>query len=89
MSNVRNASPMRQQVYSLPSLIREQFWPLEAHVRKVLTTPEIYSLRSVLITGSGDSHMAGSAAAPAFVEFAGIVLTSFPACRQRATLPRF
>jgi glutamine---fructose-6-phosphate transaminase (isomerizing) len=87
MSNVRNASPMRQQVYSLPSLIREQFWPLEARVRKVLTTPEIYSLRSVLITGSGDSHMAGLAAAPAFVEFAGIlpyVVPSMQAARYVA-----
>jgi glucosamine--fructose-6-phosphate aminotransferase (isomerizing) len=78
MLNVRNASAMRQQVYSLPSLIREQLWPLEARVRKVLTTPEIYSLRSVLITGSGDSHMAGLAAAAAFVEFAGILPHVFP-----------
>lgn len=69
---------MRQQVYSLPALIRDQFWTLEARTRKVLTTPEIFSVRSVLITGSGDSQIAGVAAAPAFTELAGILPYALP-----------
>lgn len=80
-------SAMRQQVYSLPALIREQFWELEARARKVLTTPEIYSLRSVMIVGAGDSHIAGLAAAQIFAECAGIqpyVFSSMGAARYVA-----
>ena len=87
MSNSSSISAMRQQVYSLPNLIREQFWHLEARARKVLTTPEIYSLRSVMIVGSGDSHIAGLAAAQTFAEYAGLqpfVFSSMQAARYVA-----
>lgn len=87
MSNASNISAMRQQVYSLPGLIREQFWHLEARARKVLTTPEIYSLRSLVIVGCGDSYIAGLAAAQTFVEFAGLqpyVFSSMQAARYAA-----
>lgn len=78
MSNESSVSAMRQQVYSLPGLIRDQFWPLEARARKVLTTPEIFSLRTVMIIGCGDSYIAGLAAAQTFVEFAGLQPYVFP-----------
>jgi glucosamine--fructose-6-phosphate aminotransferase (isomerizing) len=63
---------MRDQVYSLPELIREQIWALEARTRKVLTTPEIFATRHVVLTGCGDSHISVMAAELAFAELAGI-----------------
>lgn len=81
------ASAMRRQVYSLPQLIRDEIWEIEARTRKAISTPALFSLRSLVITGSGDSFMAAQAAAPAFVEFAGIiphVQTSLQAARYTA-----
>ena len=36
---------MRRQVMSLPNLIKEQYEDLEPKTRKVLTTPEIFSIQ--------------------------------------------
>ena len=73
MSTSNSSNPMRDQVYSLPTLIREQIWELEEKTRKVLTTPEIFSIRQIVLTGCGDSHISGIAA-----QFAFSQLTSIP-----------
>ncbi|MCB9137951.1 MAG: SIS domain-containing protein [Caldilineaceae bacterium] len=80
-------SAMRRQVYSLPSLIRDEIWEIEARTRKAISTPQIFSLRTLILAGSGDSYMAARAAADAFVEFSGIlpsVQTSLQAGRYTA-----
>lgn len=80
-------SAMRSQVYSLPQLIRDEVWEIEARSRKAIATPALFSLRTLVLAGSGDSWMAAQAAAPAFVEFAGIlphVQTSLQAARYTA-----
>jgi len=63
---------MRRQVLSLPQLIRDQYADLEPKTRNVLTTPEIFSIQKILLTGCGDSHAAAIAAKQAFERLAGI-----------------
>ncbi len=80
-------SAMRRQVDSLPQLIRDEIWEIEARTRKAISTPQMFALRSLILVGSGDSFMAAQAAASAFVEFAGIlphVQTSLHAARYTA-----
>jgi glucosamine 6-phosphate synthetase-like amidotransferase/phosphosugar isomerase protein len=72
MSNSDQSNPMRDQVFSVPDLIREQIWLLEGRTRKIITTPEIYGTRRIVLTGSGDSFIGGMAAENAFIELAGI-----------------
>jgi glucosamine--fructose-6-phosphate aminotransferase (isomerizing) len=78
---------MRRQVYSLPALIRDEVWEIEARTRKAISTPQIFSMRTLVIAGSGDSYMAGKAAAGAFWQYAGIlphVQSSLEASRYTA-----
>ena len=49
---------MREQIYSLAQEIKNQYDLLEPLARKVLTTPEIYSIQKIVLTGSGDSFAA-------------------------------
>lgn len=56
MDEQRNA--MAAQVFSLPELIRGQYEDLEPKTRKALTTPEIFSIQKIVLTGCGDSWAA-------------------------------
>lgn len=51
-------NPLRRQVFSLPELIRQQYADLEPKTRVALTTPEIYSIQRIVLTGCGDSYAA-------------------------------
>lgn len=50
---------MRKQVYGLAELAKKQYDYLEPLARKVLTTPEIFSIQRIILTGCGDSFAAG------------------------------
>lgn len=63
---------MIAQVESLPELIRSEFKDLDARARTVLTHDELLSTKRVVITGCGDSHMAGVATELAFEQIAGL-----------------
>ena len=52
---------MHLQVLSLPALMREQYADLEPKVRALFSTPEIFSLQRIVLTGCGDSHAAAMA----------------------------
>lgn len=67
-----SSNPMRDQVFSLPELIREQVWTLESRTRKVITTPEAFAARDVVLTGNGDSYIGALAAEAAFAELVGV-----------------
>lgn len=72
------------QVNSLSAMIGPCVDNLEPVTRKVLSTPEIYGIRQIILTGSGDSYFAGAAAAPAFRELTGLpvqAMTSMEASR--------
>lgn len=65
-------NPMVAQVKSLPSLIRSQFKAIDRQVRLLMSHEDSLSVKRIVITGCGDSHMAGIAAELAFEKYAGI-----------------
>ncbi len=77
MKEVSNA--MCRQVWSLPQLLRDQYADLEPKCRKVLTTPEIFSVQRIVLTGCGDSHAASMAVRYCFESLTGIPTEVVPA----------
>lgn len=72
-------NPMRENAFNVPSLCREQCTKIEADSRMILTTPEIYELRRIIITGCGDSYAAGISMKPALETLTGLPVTVEPA----------
>jgi glutamine---fructose-6-phosphate transaminase (isomerizing) len=68
----QDAKNIVAQVKSLPELIRSEFETLDMRVRRLLNHNECLSMKRIVITGAGDSHMAGVAAELAFEQIAGI-----------------
>lgn len=67
-----HANPMIAQVESLPALIRDEFDGLDARVRTMLNHEEWLSVKRVITTGCGDSHMAAVATQWAFEKLGGV-----------------
>lgn len=59
MMNQDNA--LIRQVLSLPELIEQQYHDLEPKARKALSTPEIFNIQRIVLTGCGDSYAAALA----------------------------
>lgn len=66
------SNPMSRQVFSLPSLIRDQYEDLEPKTRKVLSFQEIFNIQRVVLTGCGDSYAACLATKHVFEMLTGI-----------------
>ncbi|MCX5494023.1 SIS domain-containing protein [Kaistia dalseonensis] len=60
------------QIRSLGELVKTETMAIEARARLLLTTPEIYGIRQIILTGSGDSFFAAVAAAPAIRAWTGL-----------------
>lgn len=73
------ASNMVAQVESLPELIRSEFDALDARVRRLLDHNEYLSVKRVVLTGCGDSYMAGLATELAFEQIGRIPTEALPA----------
>lgn len=69
---------LHQQVASLPDLIREQTWRLEDDLRKVVPTRIQHAIRHIVLTGSGDSAIAGTAAEHLFRTLVGVPAVALP-----------
>lgn len=69
---LRMDNPMRRNVFDLPNLCVNQCAAIEAESRMILTTPEIFRITKIILTGCGDSFAAGIAAKYAFEDLAGI-----------------
>ena len=69
MSNENN---MIAQVESLPDMIRSEFKALDQRARQIMNFEDFLSVKRIVITGCGDSHMAGVAAELAFEKLARI-----------------
>jgi glucosamine--fructose-6-phosphate aminotransferase (isomerizing) len=70
MSSPANA--MREQILATPAALAAAFDGLERTVRLVLTTPEIFRTRRIVLTGSGDSYFAAKAAETALLATTGM-----------------
>ena len=78
---------MIAQVESLPELIRSEFDELDARVRRLLNHNEYLSVKRIVLTGCGDSHMASVASELAFEQLTGVptdALTAMQAARYAA-----
>lgn len=60
------------QIASLAELARTQTQSIADRGRLTLSTPDIYGLRQIILTGSGDSYFAAVAAAPAIRAWTGL-----------------
>ncbi len=81
------ATAMLAQVESLPDLIRSEFDNLDVTVRRLLDHNEYLSVKRVVLTGCGDSHMASLATELTFESVAGVpteALTAMQAARYAA-----
>lgn len=67
-----NNNAMRRQALSLPELLRQQYKDLEPKTRKILSTPEIFSIQNIVLTGCGDSKFAAMATKHAFESLTGM-----------------
>lgn len=67
-----NENAMIAQVLSLPEMIRTEFDALDEQIRLLVSHQASSPIKRVIITGCGDSHMAGLAAELAFEQLAGI-----------------
>ena len=54
-----NFNTMREEVFSLPALIRAQVPVIDDRVRAAFFPADLQSLRQVILTGCGDSYYAG------------------------------
>ena len=86
INKIENA--LTRQVMSLPELIRQQYQDLEPKARKVLTTPQIFGIQRIILTGCGDSYAAALAARPVFDELTGIPCETVPAIELGRTFSR-
>lgn len=68
-----------RQVLSLPELIEQQYNDLEPKARKALTTPEIFGIQRIVLTGCGDSYAAALATKHAFEMFTNLPCEVVPA----------
>ena len=76
-----HTNAMIAQVESLPELIRNQFDPLDERVRTILNHEEWLSVKRIIATGCGDSHMAAVAAQWAFETIGGVPTEAATAMR--------
>lgn len=60
---------MLRQVLSVPDLLDEVYPDVEPQVRYVMTTPELFSVKKVVLTSCGDGYAACLAAKRAFERF--------------------
>lgn len=74
------------QVESLPELIRQQYADLEPKARVVLSTPEIFGICRIVLTGCGDSYAAALAVKDAFASLTGIPTEAVPAIELSRTV---
>ena len=76
---MKTENALTRQVLSLPELIEQQYNDLEPKARKALTTPEIFSIQRIVLTGCGDSYAASLAVKYAFEELTGLPCEVVPA----------
>lgn len=79
MCKLTYENPMQENAYDVPQLCESQCGKIEADSRMVLTTPEIFQFRRIIITGCGDSYAAGLSMKPALEELTGLPVEVLPA----------
>jgi len=71
--------PLLDHATGLPDMIRGETMRLEGHVRRLIPTPDTYRLRQIILTGCGDSLIAGYSVATALRAWTGLAVQAMPA----------
>ena len=80
-------SPMHQQIYTLPALVRETAQPFDDAARRALDFEICTSVKRIYLVGCGDSHHAPVGAELAFHQLTGVptqAISSLPFSRYTA-----
>lgn len=78
----RYQNPMRENVYDVPGLLIDQCVAIEKNSRMILSVPEIYGLKRIVITGCGDSYAAGLSMKGALEYLTGLPVEILPAMQM-------
>src|SRR5579859_3691513 len=84
-------NPMRDQVLLTPQTLKAGFWEIERAVRGVLSTPEIFGIRQIVLCGCGDSLIVARASEASLAAYTGLPVRALPALeagRYHASLGR-
>jgi glucosamine--fructose-6-phosphate aminotransferase (isomerizing) len=73
------SSPLLDHAAGLPEMIRAETMRLEGRLRRSIPTPDIYRLRQIILTGCGDSLIAGHSVATALRAWTGLAVQAMPA----------
>ena len=73
-----SANALRDQVFATPRLLLDAFDEIERTARLILTTPEIYGTRRIVLVGSGDSFFAAKASEMALLSYSGLPIEVRP-----------
>ena len=71
--------PLPDHAAGLADMIRAETMRLEGRLRRCIATPDIYRLRQIILTGSGDSLIAGRSVATALRAWTGLAVQAMPA----------
>jgi glutamine---fructose-6-phosphate transaminase (isomerizing) len=91
VSEVKTHSPMYRQILATPAALSGSYGAMESVARSILSTPEIFRVRRIVLCGSGDSFFAAKAVEWSTARLTGIDVASLPsleAARYRSTLGR-
>ena len=72
---------LRRQCFDIPVMCREQLAGIRKGVKESVPAEVLKTVRKVVITGCGDSYLAGIAGIPAFKKYSGAFASSFTAVR--------
>ena len=84
-------APMYRQIVATPAALRDAYPGMESTARSILSTPEIFGVRRIVLCGSGDSFFAARAVEWPTARLTGIDVASLPsmeASRYRSRLGR-
>jgi glutamine---fructose-6-phosphate transaminase (isomerizing) len=91
MATSQPSSPMYRQIQATPTALRNAYSGMESSARSILSTPEIFAVRRIVLCGSGDSSFAARAVEWPMARLTGIDVVSLPsleASRYRSRLGR-
>lgn len=91
MSIAQPRSPLYRQILATSAALSGAYTELESTARSILSTPEIFKVRRIVLCGSGDSFFAARAAEWAMARLTEIEVLSLPALeasRYRSSLGR-
>jgi len=81
MERLKYDNQLRRQCFNIPVMCQEQVAGVVKGVAELVPVEVLKGIRRVIVTGCGDSYLAGIASIPAFKRYAGAFASQFTAVR--------